>query len=126
MFKRMLVLLLLTMATAMTAFGAGVRDMSSPDAKVYLEKNRKAFLLDVRTPEERRQGYIAGSVLIPIDRVGQRLSEIPRNRPIMVYCAVGSRSRVVAQALARQGYPDVINMRDGIAGWYRNGFPVQR
>lgn len=124
MIKRLLVLLLII--PAMAAFAAGVRDMSSTEAKVYLEKNRKTFLLDVRSPEERRQGYIAGSVLIPIDRVGQRLAEIPRNRPVIVYCAVGSRSRVVAQALARQGYPDVINMRDGIVGWYRSGYPVQR
>lgn len=124
MFKKLLVLLLII--PAMAAFAAGVRDITSTDAKMYLEKNRKAFLLDVRSPEERRQGYIAGSILIPIDRVGQRLAEIPRNRPVIVYCAVGSRSRVVAQALARQGYPDVINMRDGIVGWYRNGYPVQR
>jgi len=108
------------------AFAAGARDITSREAKSLLEKNKKVFLLDVRTPDERRQGYIAGSVLIPIDAVEKRMGEVPRNRPVLVYCAVGSRSGVVAQALARQGYGEVYNMKDGILGWYRNGFAIQR
>lgn len=109
------------------AFAAGARDISSREARELLEKNKgKVFLLDVRTPEERRQGYIAGSLLIPISTIEKRLAEIPRNRPVIVYCAVGSRSGVVAQVLARQGYGEVYNMRDGIVGWYRNGYALQR
>jgi len=108
------------------AVAAGARDITSREAKGLLEKNGKVFLLDVRTPDERRQGYIAGSVLIPIDAVEKRIGEVPRNRPVVVYCAVGSRSRFVAEALARQGYAEVYNMKDGIYGWYRNGFAIQR
>lgn len=111
---------------ASLALGAGGRDITSREAKNMLEKNSKIFLLDVRTPEERQQGYIAGSVLIPINVVEQRISEVPRNRPVVVYCAVGSRSGVAAQILARKGYGEVYNMKDGILGWYRNGFAIQR
>lgn len=111
---------------ASLVFAAGARDITSREAKSLLEKNKKVFLLDVRTPDERRQGYIAGSTLIPIDVMEKRMGEVPKNRPVVVYCAVGSRSGVVAQALARQGYGEVYNMRDGILGWYRNGFPIQR
>lgn len=120
------VLGLFTLGVAL-AFAAGARDISSREAKVMMEKDKgKVFVLDVRTPEERRQGYIAGSSLIPIDKIEKRLAEIPRNRPVIVYCAVGSRSGVVAQVLARQGYGEVYNMRDGIVGWYRNGYALQR
>ncbi|HZV82999.1 MAG TPA: rhodanese-like domain-containing protein [Geobacteraceae bacterium] len=119
------VIFLLTV-TATQLFAASARDISSQEAKALLEKNRKVFILDVRTPDERRQGYIAGSTLIPIDAMEKRGGEVPKNRPVLVYCAVGSRSRVVAQALARQGYGEVYNMRDGILGWYRNGFAIQR
>lgn len=108
------------------ALAAGARDITSREAKSLMEKNGKVFLLDVRTPDERRQGYIAGSVLIPIDAMEKRIGEVPRNRPVVVYCAVGSRSRFVAQALAQQGYGEVYNMKDGIYGWYRNGFAIQR
>jgi len=106
------------------ALAAPARDITSLEAKKLINKNRNVFLLDVRTQEERRQGYIPGSVLIPINALEQRLAELPRKQPIVVYCAVGSRSRVVAQALAKQGYADVYNMRDGIVGWHRNGLPV--
>lgn len=111
---------------ASLVFAAGARDITSREAKSLLEKNKKVFLLDVRTPDERRQGYIAGSTLIPIDVMEKRIGEVPKNRPVLVYCAVGSRSGVVAQALARLGYGEVYNMKDGILGWYRNGFPIQR
>jgi rhodanese-related sulfurtransferase len=107
-------------------FAATPRDISSREAKGLMEKNAKVFILDVRTPDERRQGYIAGSTLIPMDTVERRIAEVPKNRPVLVYCAVGARSRVVAQALARHGYGEVYNMQDGIYGWYRNGFAIQR
>lgn len=112
---------------AVTAFAAGgVKDITSLEANAIIAKNKNVYLLDVRTPQERQQGYIAGSVLIPINTIEQRFAEIPRNRPIIVYCAVGSRSRPVAQALAKSGISEVYNMKDGIYGWYRNGLPVKQ
>jgi len=122
-FFRVLFFMLLTVAAASAATS---KDITSAEAKAIISKNRNTFILDVRTPQERGQGFISGSVLIPIDMIEKRLNEIPGNRPVIVYCAVGSRSRVVAQALSGRGYPEVYNMRDGIAGWYRRGYPIQR
>ena len=117
----------LLLAVSATLASAGTaRDITSTEAKTIIDRSKNAYLLDVRTPDERRQGYIAGSVLIPIDQVEKRIAEIPKKRPVIVYCAVGSRSRPVAQALARSGYSEVYNMRDGIFGWYRNGLPVRQ
>jgi rhodanese-related sulfurtransferase len=118
---------MLLLALAATVASAGVaKDITSTEAKTIIDKKKNAYLLDVRTPDERRQGYIPNSVLIPIEMVGKRLAEIPKNRPVIVYCAVGSRSRSVAQALANSGYSEVYNMRDGIYGWYRNGLPIRQ
>jgi rhodanese-related sulfurtransferase len=122
-FYGVLFTILLTVAAVSAAFS---KDITSAEAKAMIIKNKNIFILDVRTPQERGQGFIPGSVPIPIDMVGMRLNEVPKNRPVVVYCAVGSRSRIVAQALSDRGYPEVYNMRDGIAGWYRNGFPIQR
>ena len=124
--KWLLTMAMLLALLAGQVFGATARDISSREAKGLMERNAKVFVLDVRTPDERRQGYIAGSTLIPMDTVERRIAEVPKNRPVLVYCAVGSRSRVVAQALARHGYGEVYNMQDGIYGWYRNGFAIQR
>jgi len=104
---------------------AAAQDISSREAKALLEKNKNVFLLDVRTPQENSQARLPGSVLIPISEFERRIKEVPRNKPILVYCAVGSRSKPAAEFLSKNGYKDVYNMTDGIVGWYRNGFPLQ-
>jgi rhodanese-related sulfurtransferase len=105
---------------------AGVKDISSREAKVLLENNRNIFLLDVRTPQESSQARLSGAVLIPIGEFERRAGEVPKNKTIIVYCAVGSRSKSVAEYLSRNGYQDVYNMTDGIVGWYRNGYKTLR
>jgi len=124
--KKLLLALLITLTGALPIFAGTARDITSLDAQNLLKGKKNVYLLDVRTPQERSQGFIPGSVLIPINEVERRLNEIPKNRPVIVYCAVGSRSRPVAQALAGMGYGEVYNMRDGIMGWYRNGYQIQR
>lgn len=105
---------------------AATQDISSREARSLLEKNRNIFLLDVRTPQENSQARLPGTVLIPISELERRINEVPKNKTILVYCAVGSRSKPAAEFLTRNGYKVVYNMTDGIVGWYRNGFPLQR
>ena len=112
--------------TASLAIAGGYRNMGSAEVKALLAKNRNVFLLDVRTPEEYRQAHLPGSVLIPINEIERRVTEIPKNRTIVVYCAVGSRSVPVAGFLASRGFSDIYNMSDGIVGWYRSGFAIIR
>jgi rhodanese-related sulfurtransferase len=121
-----MVLAVLMVCTAWSLALAAAQDISSREAKALLEKNKKVFLLDVRTPQENSQSRLPGSILIPISEFELRIKEVPRNRTIIVYCAVGSRSRPVAEYLSKNGYKDVYNMSDGIVGWYRNGFQIER
>jgi rhodanese-related sulfurtransferase len=119
-------LVVLLMVSLVTQVWAAEKNISARDAKALLDANKNIYLLDVRTPQEYSQGKLAGSVLIPIGEFEQRIREVPKNKTIIVYCAVGSRSKPVANFLSQQGYKDVYNMTDGIVGWYRNGFPIQR
>ena len=105
---------------------AAAQDISSREARVLMEKNKDIFLLDVRTPQENSQARLPGTKLIPINEFERRINEVPRNKTILVYCAVGSRSKPVAEYLSKNGYKNVYNMSDGLVGWYRNGFPLQR
>lgn len=98
-----------------------------PDAAArLLQQHDNLFLLDVRTPGEYQQARLAGARLIPISQLGRRLAEVPRQRPILVYCAVGSRSSQVVNFLTRQGYPDVYNLSGGIYAWAQRGHPILR
>jgi len=70
-----------------------------------------AVLLDVRTPQEYREGHIPGSKNVPlqaIDKVGSVTDN--RDTPLFVYCYSGARSRQAVGALQRMGYTNVKNL----------------
>jgi len=77
---------------------------------VVREKIRSgASIVDVRTPGEFRQGSYPGAVNIPVDTLQSRLAEIPKGRPVVVFCGSGMRSARAAKALREAGYEDVVN-----------------
>lgn len=105
---------------------AGVRGLTPAEAKALLSRNHNVFLLDVRTREEYQKAHLHGSVLIPLDELPQKMREVPTNRPIVVYCAVGARSQQAADFLATRGFREIYNIKEGLVGWYKNGYPLER
>ena len=75
------------------------------------------MLLDVRTAREWAEKHIAGSVNIPLNRLRDRMNEIPRGRRIAVHCAGGYRSSIAASLLERAGMNEVVEMAGGLAAW---------
>lgn len=74
-------------------------------------------ILDVRQPNEYQSGHIPGAKLIPLPQLGERLNELDPQKPTVVYCAIGGRSRVAAQMLAGKGFDEVYNLTGGIRAW---------
>jgi phage shock protein E len=68
-----------------------------------------AKIVDVRTPDEFARGAYPGAVNIPLQALSSRLRDIPKDRPVVVYCASGMRSASAARLLARAGYEQVLN-----------------
>jgi rhodanese-related sulfurtransferase len=85
-----------------------------------------ALLVDVREPAELAQvGYAGCEVVnIPLSQFEERWKEVPRDRDVILACAVGERSLKATYFLMYQGYDRVMNMRPGIARWVARGFPV--
>lgn len=106
------------------ANAAITRSLSPQEANALLGQRSDLFLLDVRTLGEYQQVRLDGARLIPIDQFVNRLAEVPKDRPVLVYCAVGSRSAQVVNYLARQGFPEIYNLYGGIYAWAQKGFPV--
>lgn len=79
------------------------------------------MLIDVRTEQEYGNGTIQGAVNIPLDDLRERLSEIPKNRDLIVTCQVGLRGYLAARILAQNGY-SVKNL-DGGYKLYSSVFP---
>ena len=69
-------------------------------------------ILDVRTAEEYRRGSIEGALHIPIDDLRARIGEVPRSKPLIVYCGVGIRSYLAARILMQKGF-EVYNLSGG-------------
>lgn len=73
----------------------------------------KAMIIDSRTKEEYDFGHIEGAINIPVDEIRSRLNEIPRDKKIIVYCAVGLRGYIASRILMQHGYTDVYNLSGG-------------
>lgn len=87
---------------------------------------RPALLLDVRERNEFMSVRIEGSLFIPMSQLGVRHQDIPKDRPIMVICASGSRSVGATSYLLSAGWADVGSVAGGIDTWERMGLPVKR
>ena len=84
-----------------------------------------ALLIDVREPDEFDEARIAGAVLLPMSEIRDRWQEIPRDRPVVLYCRSGNRSGQIAGALwMRAGYDNIYNLAGGILDWFSQGLPV--
>ena len=84
------------------------------------------LLVDVREPDEFHTVRVAGAALVPLSTFMLKFQELPKDRPILVMCAVGGRSSAATAHLLASGYPDVLNVTGGIIGWERAGLPVRR
>lgn len=122
--KRILFAMLLVGVMLTSAQASVVQNIDAAAARKLLQENQQVFLLDVRTPQEYWQVRLTGAHLIPIDNFLARIAEVPKDRPLLIYCAVGSRSSQVAEYLARKGYPEVYNLNGGIWAWQLRKFPV--
>ena len=98
--------------------GVTVGRVEPDELDAVLEGDPRPFLLDVREVMEWQNMNLAhlGAVLVPMREVPGRMDEIPRDRPVVVYCHTGVRSLEVAKLLAAEGYADVRNLEGGIAG----------
>lgn len=71
-----------------------------------------SVVLDVRTDVEYREGHIEGSLNIPVDKLRERISEIPKDKRIIIYCKIGLRGYIAYRVLAQKGF-DACNISGG-------------
>ena len=99
--------------------------LSAPFAAEYLSWELPPLAVDVRTPRERETKHIAGSLSIPLNHLAERCSELPIDRPLLVYCAGGYRSSIAASLLQRHGFNQVSEIAGGITAWDAGKLPVE-
>ena len=94
-------------------------------AQAYAKLQQGAFFLDVRSQSEWDQFHIAGSTLIPLDQLQSRLSELSKDKDIVVVCLSGHRSQSGTTILQQAGFKHVSCLSGGLQAWTAAGYPVQ-
>jgi glyoxylase-like metal-dependent hydrolase (beta-lactamase superfamily II)/rhodanese-related sulfurtransferase len=96
---------------------AATPQTSADAVHAWVETPEAPYLLDVRTPAEWQEQHIDGSNNIPLSKLVLRLDEVPRNRPVVVFCAGGYRSSIAASLLRREGVSRLAEMTGGMGAW---------
>lgn len=105
--------------------GAKILKSISPAEALRMQQTRNDLVfLDVRTPKERSYGAIPGSRLVSIYDLMKGTVSLPKDKPVLLVCAVGGRSYVAAQFMSRQGFQEVYNLSGGISAWTKAGLPL--
>lgn len=98
-----------------------VKEIKVPEAAI----TKKTLFLDTRTPEEYAVSHIKNSRFMNYDDFSaNKLAALPKDTPIVVYCAVGYRSEKVTKKLMDAGFKNVTNLYGGIFEWVNEGYPV--
>lgn len=82
-----------------------------------------AVAVDVREHGEWQAGRMPGSLHVPLNELGLRAGELPRDRTIVAVCRSGNRSQAVTDALRHAGYA-AENLDGGLQAWTRAGLPL--
>ena len=98
------------------------REVSRDEARKLIDEG--AQLIDVRADHEWEVGRIAGASHVPLPELPQRLGELAKDRPVVVYCRGGNRSSMATEALTDAGY-DAVKLSEGIVGWSEDALPLE-
>ena len=95
------------------------------NAAVTLMDEKDLILLDVREAKERKDGYIANDIHIPLGQVKNKLGELDKTKKVLVYCRSGGRSGHIAGLLTRNEFENVYSLKGGINAWNKANLPIK-
>jgi rhodanese-related sulfurtransferase len=83
-------------------------------------------LLDVRQPEEWREGIIPGALKISLADLPHQLATLTRDKDYVLICRSGNRSSTAAQLMHKAGFTRLANFQGGMLAWYDQHYPLAR
>ncbi|SFE09092.1 Rhodanese-related sulfurtransferase [Paenibacillus catalpae] len=95
----------------------GVRSIGSKEFEQEQKSTQDAILIDVREPHEFKSGHIPGAKNLPLSQLKIRINEVPKDKPIFVYCQSGMRSKRAAVSFSKNGIAHIVNLEGGIMAW---------
>ncbi|WP_461097407.1 rhodanese-like domain-containing protein [Spirosoma luteolum] len=125
-FRHLLAALLMGLSVLNVSAQTLPTHLDARQAAAWLKANPKAVVLDVRTPEEFRQGHLPNAVNVNYQATDfeQQLARLDKTRPYLVHCAVGGRSTRSLPVLEKLGFSRVYHLDGGLQRWQQAGLPV--
>jgi hydroxyacylglutathione hydrolase len=94
------------------------------ELKAKLDRGEKLTILDVRSQREWNEGHIKGALHIYVGHLKERRADIPKDKPVALFCNVGHRAGLGASILLQEGYREVYNVLGGMTAWKAAGYPI--
>jgi len=101
------------------------KTVTPDEARQMIDSRKDLLLLDVRGADELSAGYIEGSTLIPLWDIIKGTQRPPKNKPILLICAVGGRSLALGKLMSKNGWPEIYNLKGGISAWKEAKLPLK-
>lgn len=105
------------------------QSLSPAQVETLMKQTKGLGILDARQTDEMRNGlgWIPGAQPCPwLDGNQSKLQGLDRNQPWLVYCTIGGRAELTAQAMSQLGFKEVYLLKGGFAEWLAQGKPVVR
>ena len=101
------------------------KTVTPQEAKNLIDSRNDLLLIDVRGQDELYEGYIEGSTLMPLWSIIKGTQRPPKNKAILLICAVGGRSLALGQLMSKNGWNEVYNLKGGISAWKEAKLPLK-
>ncbi len=113
---------------AQTANTTVVTNLSAEKFKTGIAEDKNVILIDLRTPDEIKKGYIKGALQIDYlsKDFDKQMGKLDKNKTYYIYCQSGGRSGDCAEYMEKQGFKKVYNLEKGFSGWEKSGFAVEK
>ncbi|MCU7917233.1 MAG: rhodanese-like domain-containing protein [Candidatus Thiodiazotropha sp. (ex Epidulcina cf. delphinae)] len=101
-----------------------IKEIDAGDLQNRIVEGDEYLLLDIRSAGELVQGVLPDAEHLPMHLLPLRMSELPKDKDVILYCHSGARSYHACAYLTQQGFANVINLRGGILNWARSGYQL--
>jgi phage shock protein E len=126
--KLLFAFLLVTMLSAVTAFGGDARNITVEDAAKMLKADTNIVVLDVRTPAEFKEGHIKGATNINFQdkEFAKKVAALDKSKTYIIHCQAGGRSGRACEQIKTLDFKNMHHMNQGFGAWSKAGQPVEK
>ena len=105
-----------------------IKDLSLEEFKHTMDSLKEEVIVDLRTPEELKDGKIPGAIVIDFfgPQFEPAIEALDRDKVYLLYCASGGRSGETSELMQKLGFKKIYNMKGGFREWTKRKMPVEK